>query len=125
MISAGLVKSQAGLPLLCNGAIRRRMKSAPIISRVSPARVSRRILVVATVSLPLATSTLLQSLPWTGDTRRTLQNSGGSSSSIQHHRPRHSSHLSFTAPSGYAPLDLGIQATHLETAPPGWMRGEK
>ena len=59
MTSAALLKSQAGLPLLCSGAIQRRMKSAPIISRVSLATVRRWILVVATVSfLSLASRSL-------------------------------------------------------------------
>ena len=86
---------------------------------------SRRILVVATVSFSSSASTLLQSLLRTDDARRTSQNAGGSFSSIQHHRPRHSSHLSFMAPSGYAPLDLETQAMQPEMAPPGWIRGEK
>ena len=61
----------------------------------------------------------------TGSFWRTSQNAGGSFSSIQHHRPCNSSHLSFVEPSGYAPLALGIQATQASMAPPFWIRGEK
>ena len=59
MMSVAILKSQGSLHLLCSGAIQRRMKSAPVISRASPAVVRRWILVVAIESFALSASTSL------------------------------------------------------------------
>src|SRR4051812_711497 len=77
-------------PLLQQGAMRRRRKSAPTAPTVSPASLRRRIRVTAISSLASSGSTSLQSRPRNTGTQRTAVNGCGFSSTIKHQSALHS-----------------------------------